>query len=90
MVTEAVGRLEIIPLWNCGGLTALQNREISNKSQYLSWLLCVYFFPLSFSEISLELRKFLSAGGGGGTHNVPSSGLSLKLLQEATKIMNLD
>lgn len=26
---------EIIPFWNCGGLTALQNGEISNKSQYL-------------------------------------------------------
>ena len=48
------------------------------------------FFPLPFSEISLELCKFLSAGGGGGIHAVPSSGLSLKLLQEATKFMNLE
>lgn len=48
------------------------------------------FFSLHLLRFLLNSAKFLSAGGGGGTRTVPSSGLSLKLLQEETKNMNLE
>lgn len=51
--------------------------------------LCV-FFLLLFPKILLEVCEFLSAGRGGRTHTVPSGGLSLELLQEATKIIKLE
>lgn len=50
--------------------------------------LCV-FFLLLFPKILLEVCEFLSAGRDGRTHTVPSSGLSLELLKEATKIIKL-